>query len=71
MERYLGGEEINRTSRKGICQGRKAAQLIPIVFTDARREIGIKELLNLIVQYTPSPVEAEPHQARDGRKVTS
>ncbi len=71
MERYLGGEEIKPAQITAVfVKALKAGTLIPIVFTDARREIGIKELLDLIVKYTPSPVEAEPAKLVDGEKVT-
>ena len=33
---------------------------MPIVFTDAKHEVGVKELLDLITKYTPSPLQAGP-----------
>jgi len=71
MERYLGGEEIQPEEITAVfIKALKAGTLVPIVFTDARREIGIKELLDLIVKYTPSPIDAEPTKLVDGEKVT-
>ncbi|MCL5279402.1 MAG: elongation factor G [Planctomycetes bacterium] len=71
MERYLGGEEIKPEQIAAVfVKALKAGTLIPIVFTDARREIGIKELLDLIVKYTPSPIDAEPTKLVEGEKVT-
>ena len=71
MERYLGGEEIKPEQITAVfVKALKAGTLIPIVFTDARHEIGIKELLDLIVKYTPSPLDAEPAKLVDGEKVT-
>ena len=71
MERYLGGEEIPAAEiGAAFVKALRSGTLIPMVFTEARQEIGIKELLNLIVKYTPSPVEAEPAQLVDGEKVT-
>ncbi|MCX5643365.1 MAG: elongation factor G [Phycisphaerae bacterium] len=71
MERYLGGEEIKPEQVAAVfVKALKAGTLIPIVFTDARREIGIKELLDLIVKYAPSPVDADPVKLVDGEKVT-
>jgi elongation factor G len=71
MERYLGGEEIPREQIAAVfVKALKAGTLIPILFTDARREIGIKELLNLIVQYTPSPADAEPTKLVNGENGT-
>jgi elongation factor G len=71
MERYLGGEEPTPEQIAAVfVKALKAGTLIPIVFTDARREVGIKELLNLIVKYTPAPADAEPTKLVDGEKVT-
>jgi len=71
MERYLGGEEIPPDQIATVfVKALKAGTLIPIVFTDARNEIGIKELLNLVVKYTPSPAEAEPVKLVNGENVT-
>ncbi len=71
MERYLGGEEIPAAEIAGVfVKALRIGKLIPIVFTEARQEIGIKELLGLITKYTPSPVDAEPARLVDGEKVT-
>jgi len=71
MERYLGGEEIPAAEIAGVfVKALRIGKLIPIVFTEARQEIGIKELLGLITQYTPSPADVEPVKLVDGDKVT-
>ena len=47
MEKYLGGEEITPAQVATIfAKAMEAGTVIPIVFTDARKEIGIKELLD-------------------------
>lgn len=70
MERYLGGEEISTDEVAGVLvKALKAGTLVPIVFTDARNQVGIAELLDLIAKYTPSPVEAEPAELRGDEKV--
>jgi elongation factor G len=71
MERYLGGEEIPAAQIAAVfVKALRSGTLIPIVFTEARQEIGVKELLSLITQYTPSPAEVEPAKLVDGEKVT-
>jgi elongation factor G len=71
MERYLGGEEIPADQIAGaLLKSIKSANLVPIVFTDARKEIGITELLDLIAAYTPSPADAVPAKLVEGDKVT-
>ncbi|MBN1360182.1 MAG: elongation factor G [Sedimentisphaerales bacterium] len=71
MERYLGGEEISADQVAGVLvKALQAGTLIPIVFTDARNQVGVSELLDLIAKYTPSPAEAEPAELKDGEAVT-
>jgi elongation factor G len=70
MESYLGGEEIAAEKIASVfVQALKSGTLIPIVFTDARKEIGVSELLDIIVKYTPSPVQAKAVQLKDGQNV--
>ena len=70
MESYLGGEEISAEKIAAVfVEALKAGTLIPIVFTDARHEIGIQELLDMIVKCTPSPMQAKPVQIKDGDNV--
>jgi elongation factor G len=71
MELYLGGEEVPAEKIASVfVKALKTGTLVPIVFTDARKEVGITELLDIIVKYTPSPVQAAPPQLKDGDKVT-
>lgn len=71
MERYLGGEEIPTAEiAAAFVKALRSGTLIPIVFTEARLEVGVKELLNLITKYTPSPADVEPAKLVDGEKVT-
>jgi elongation factor G len=58
MEKYLGGEavspeQISQCFTKALLAG----TVVPIVFTDARKELGVAELLNLISQCAPSPAD--------------
>ena len=67
MESYLGGEEISTGKIASVfVEALKAGTLIPIVFTDARRETGVQELLDIIAKYTPSPRQVKPVQLKDG-----
>jgi len=71
MESYLGGEEIPAEKIASVfVEALKAGTIIPIVFTNARRDVGIKELLDIIVKYTPSPLQAKPVQLKDGENLT-
>jgi elongation factor G len=71
MESYLGGEEISAEKIASVfVEALKAGTLIPIVFTDARKGTGIQELLDIIVNYTPSPTQAKPIVLKDGDSST-
>ncbi len=71
MEKYLGGEEISAEKIASVfVEALKAGTLIPVVFTDARKEVGIEELLDIIVKYTPSPRQATAVQLKNREAVT-
>ena len=66
MEAYLGGEEL---SADRLAEAATTAMIegtvIPVLFTSARAEIGITELLEAAAKFFPSPVQAK------GRPVTN
>jgi len=71
MESYLGGEEISNEKIASVfVEALKAGTLVPIVFTNARKEIGVAELLDIIVKYTPAPTQAAPAKLIAGETVT-
>ncbi|MHC4789990.1 MAG: elongation factor G [Planctomycetota bacterium] len=71
MESYLSGEEVSNEKIASVfVKALNAGTVIPIVFTNARREIGIDQLLDIIAKYTPSPAEAKPAKATDGETQT-
>jgi len=71
MESYLGGEDISSEKIASVfVEALKSGTIIPIVFTNARSEAGVAELLDLIAKYTPSPAQAAPAELKDGETVT-
>ena len=71
MESYLGGEEISAEKISSVfVEALKAGTIIPVVFTNARGETGVNELLDIIVKYTPSPQQAKAVSLKDGEKTT-
>ncbi len=71
MESYLGGETIPPEKISSVfVKALKAGTVVPILFANARKEIGVDELLKFIVKYTPSPVDAEPAKLKAGDKET-
>jgi elongation factor G len=70
MERYLGGEKVSKDDvSKVFLKALTAGTVVPILFTNARKEIGVKELLEFIVSYLPSPAQGKPMQVKNGDKV--
>jgi elongation factor G len=58
MEKYLGGEEpdyqaLHAPFERAMDEG----HVVPILFTDAKNNVGVKELLEAIVLHFPSPLE--------------
>ncbi len=71
MESYLGGEEISKAKIaevfvKALVEG----TIVPIVFTDSRKEVGITEFLDLVCNCVPSPAQAKPTLLIDGDTET-
>ena len=71
MESYLGGEEISKAKIaevfiKALVEG----TIVPIVFTDCRKEVGITEFLDLVCNCVPSPAQAKPTLLKDGDTET-
>jgi elongation factor G len=63
MEEYLESGEIDPEKLKPILSRAIAeGTFIPILFTDARNEIGVKELLDVVARYAPSPLEGKQRE---------
>jgi len=70
MESYLAGEEISAEKIASVfVKALNAGTVIPILFTNARKEVGITELLDVVARYTPSPVESNPRRLKQGDKT--
>jgi elongation factor G len=73
LEKYLeqgqlSQEEITPAFKKGVLEGK----IIPIIAGSATSNIGIKELLNVIINYLPSPADAPSKvgvNPKDGSEV--
>jgi elongation factor G len=71
MEAYLGGEQIPLEKIASVfVEALKTGTLIPIVFTNSRKQIGIDQLLDIIAKYTPSPTQASPARLKDADTAT-
>ena len=71
METYLAGHDIPQEKIAAVfVNALKTGTIIPILFTNARSEIGVKELLDIIANFTPSPIQANPAHLMDGQTLT-
>jgi elongation factor G len=58
MEKYLGGEEPDYSAlHDPFERAMDEGHVVPILFTDAKNGVGVKELLEAIVMHFPSPIE--------------
>lgn len=61
MEKYLGGEEPDMQALHGpFEQAMDEGHVVPILFTDAKSDVGLKELLDAIHRHFPAPDEGNP-----------
>lgn len=70
MEAYLGGTPpTNDQLRTAFRKALREAHLVPICFVSARTGVGVKELLTIIDDFCPSPLEGNPRPfVKDGEK---
>ncbi len=71
MEEYLEKGEIEPAKLSGIVSKAIAdGSFVPILFTNARGEVGVKELLDVFAAYAPSPVEGKQRVLVEGERQT-
>ncbi len=60
MEEYLEKGEVSADRLAGaISKAIAAGSLVPVLFTNARGEIGVRELLSAVAKCCPSPIEGK------------
>jgi elongation factor G len=70
MEKYLEGEpltdeEIEAAMHKGTREG----SVVPVFVGSATKNIGVRELISMIVKHVPSPAEVGSRTTADGREL--
>ncbi|MHC4925571.1 MAG: elongation factor G, partial [Planctomycetota bacterium] len=69
MEKFLSGEELTTEEvTAGIRHGVVTRSLVPVFGGSALKDIGIQPLLDAVVAYLPSPLDAGAVEGRDPRK---
>lgn len=66
LEKFFNGEtltneEIHRGLRVGVLNG----ELIPVLVGSATKNIGVHTMLNMFIDYLPSPLDLKPYVASD------
>ena len=63
MEKFLSSGDLTiEEIRKGLCERVEACDLAPVFCCSAYHNLGVKELLNEIVDVLPSPLDAHPQK---------
>lgn len=71
MESYLSGEAISDEKISEVfVKALVSGTVIPILFTNAKTEVGIAELMEVLTCYAPSPADAKPPILTDGENKT-
>lgn len=66
LELYLSGEEIPADQLiKGLSQGIVDGDIIPLIVGSALNNTGVDNLLNILVDYLPSPIDLSPLKGFD------
>lgn len=61
LEKYFGGEEITQDEiNKGLQDGIENGELIPILLGSATKNIGISNMLDMLIEFLPKPEELKP-----------
>ena len=72
MEKYLEGEELDsKDIEKTFYEGVKAGQIVPILCGSATLNMGVTQLMDVIVQGFPNPSETEPKEGKKPRSDES
>jgi elongation factor G len=66
IEKYLGGEELTEDEiRTGLKAGLRQGTLIPVLCGAATPNLGVRTLMQFLIDYAPSPLEGAPIIAKN------
>jgi elongation factor G len=70
LERYLSGAAVDLPRlRRCFVEAMNRGHVVPILFTSATTEVGIDDLLHVLVEEAPSPASARPRRLRRGGEL--
>ena len=71
LDLYLSGEEIPADQmRDALKQGIVDGELTPVLVGSATKSIGVRTLLNMLIDYLPAPDELSPLVGKDAKTDT-
>lgn len=71
MMKYLEGEEItDEEIGAAMHKGTREGSVVPVFVGSALKNIGVRELIEMIVKHVPSPAEVGTRTTRDGKELT-
>jgi elongation factor G len=71
MMKYLDGEEIDDAEiGAAMHKGTREGSVVPVFVGSAVKNIGIRELLSMVVRHVPSPAEVAARTTTDGKTVS-
>jgi elongation factor G len=71
MMKYLEGEEISDEEiGAALHKGTREGSVVPVFVGSAAKNIGVRELIEMIVKHVPSPAEVGTRTTGDGKALT-
>jgi elongation factor G len=71
MMKYLEGEEITDAEvGAALHKGTREGSVVPVFVGSAAKNIGVRELIEMIVKHVPSPAEVGSRTTTDGKTIT-
>ncbi len=68
LDLYLAGEEIPEAKvKEALRQGIMEGELTPVIVGSATKTIGVRTLLNMLIDYLPAPNELRPLEGKDAK----
>jgi elongation factor G len=70
MMKYLDGEQItDEEIGAAMHKGTREGSVVPVFVGSALKNIGVRELIEMIVKHVPSPAEVGTRTTRDGKEL--
>ncbi len=70
MEKYLEGESLSDTEiEAALHKGTREGSVVPVFVGSATKNIGVRELINMVVKHVPSPAEVGVRTTVDGKQI--